>query len=163
PELLPPGRALAVQRNPPGPRPPLSSAAPLAVPPHATRGAQRRAAIHRRGRRPGRRQLSRWMMASSDRSLPSRAAWAALGAPLLERWIAIHERQGQTSDGEFADGLEALAGIHAVQGDHAGALALYERVVTVRENDDDLDTLAVADTLEQVGREQLALGQTAAA
>src|SRR3990172_10018019 len=42
--------------------------------------------------------------------------------PLLERWIAIRERQGLTMDGQFADGVEAQAGIHAVKGEPALAL-----------------------------------------
>jgi hypothetical protein len=52
--------------------------------------------------------------------------------PLLERWMDIKERRAETNDPEFADGVDALAGIHMVQGRFAEAAALYERSVQVR-------------------------------
>src|SRR4030095_8535744 len=46
--------------------------------------------------------------------------------PLLERWMDIKERRGENADPEFADGVDALAGIHMVQGRYQQAAALYQ-------------------------------------
>jgi tetratricopeptide (TPR) repeat protein len=79
--------------------------------------------------------------------------------PLLERWIAIRERQGDTMDGGFADGVEALAGIHMVNRDFPRAVALYERSLEIRKSDGMLDNLAMADTLENLGRAYASVGR----
>ena len=80
--------------------------------------------------------------------------------PLLERWMDIKERRGETTDPDFADGVDALAGIHMVQGRFEQAATLYERSVQVRENDGMIDNVELAEGLERLASAYEALGRS---
>ena len=71
--------------------------------------------------------------------------------PLLERWLGIAEQgNGEIPDADVAQGLEAIAGIHLVEGNLDPAISFYERALEIRQGDEERNDVALAETLERL-------------